>query len=93
VGHLDVLCHDWFMAEPSLTTFTLRAIFHDLFHRWDDSQAVETASHLPFKARLLPGLLRVTDMLALNKGEQELLPALAGLVKSFRDCCRDATPP
>ncbi len=43
------LCHDWYMAEPSVVTFTLCSLFTDLMARgWDDGQGVSSAQYCAF---------------------------------------------
>jgi hypothetical protein len=84
------LCEEWFRMEPSLPVFVLRAIFRELSQGgWDDPQGIPTAEYLPFRQELLPRLKAVVDfMLAEPQGQPTA--ALADLVRTFRDCCRES---
>jgi hypothetical protein len=87
VPGLVSLSHNWFIADPGLTQFVLRAIFSELAHRWDDPQGVPMPAYAPFHDRLLPQL---NEFVGHSVGTEEEPGALARLVQVFRDCCVEA---
>ncbi len=85
------LCHDWYMAEPSVVTFTICSLITDLMARgWDDGQGVSSAQYAPFQAAVLPALQRVVHILAVTPAA-EPIAELDVLVIAYRDSIK-ATP-
>src|SRR5689334_21022336 len=78
------VCEAWYRAEPSLTTFVLRAILDDLISRgWDDKQGVPIAVYQPFQAGVLPPLLRLVDILIATPAAEPIAEADA-IVVAYR---------
>lgn len=85
------LCHDWYTAEPSLVTFTLRGLFRDLEARgWDDGQGVPAAQYAPFQAVVLPILKQIADIMSATPAA-EPLAELDALTVAYRNSLA-ATP-
>jgi hypothetical protein len=85
------LCDDWYMAEPSLVTFTLRSLFHDLKgRRWDDGQGIPATQYAPFQAGVVPILKRIAEILDATPAA-EPITELDDLAVAYRDSSK-ATP-
>jgi hypothetical protein len=79
------LCDDWYIAEPSLVTFALRALFHDLKERrWDDGQGIPAAQYAPFQAGVMPILKRIAEILSATPAA-EPITQLDDLAVAYRD--------
>ena len=85
------LCDDWYIVEPSLVTFTLRSLFHDLVGRcWDDGQGVPVAQYAPFQAGVMPILKRIAEVMSATPAA-EPIDELDNLAVAYRDSIK-ATP-
>ncbi len=88
---VEKLCHDWYLAEPSLVTFTISSLFKNLVDReWNDGQGVASALYDPFQKIALPALLKIVDIMAATPAA-EPITELDQLVIAYRDSIK-ATP-
>jgi hypothetical protein len=79
------LCRDWYLSEPSVTTFILRSVFEDLISRdWDDPQGVPTAAYTAFKDGVVPHLVAVADALIASPAAEPIAEVDA-LTVAYRD--------
>lgn len=86
VGQAATLCDEWFAAEPSIPSFTLRAIFSELAGQWDDEQGVPSARFTPFREQLAPSLRQVVNEVVEGAPAKAVNDSLETLVRIFRDC-------
>jgi len=77
------LCEAWFMAEPALETFALRAVARELLAQgWDDQQGIPTATVSQFQQSALPELILLVDLIG-NSTPDQLSLAVECLVKGL----------
>lgn len=82
---LAELCGEWYKNEPGLTTFVLRAIFGEMDGPFSDPQGVPAAVYDPFHDLLLPELTTLAQLLP-HVPEEQRVPNLQSLVRTFQDC-------
>ncbi len=81
-------CDAWYLAEPSLSTFVLRAIFrHLLSDGFDDPQGIPTAVYQQFQNGMLPHIIRIIDTLVATPAA-EPIGDLDTLTVAYRDTIR-----
>jgi len=86
------ICEAWFMSEPGLGTFALRALAHELLTQgWDDQQGIPTATLSRFQQLVLPELIILVDLIG-NSSPDQLALGVECLVNALHGFLAGVTP-